>query len=161
MINLAGVNNCDETISEELKKAGIDIIQKKSTGEVPFNIAGKLGNFTFGRAWYYWVVYGNVPLDIADELYNNKIGKKDIRIAGHCGCPSPKQWAFPKDELLTETLNNIGIDLTTDGITYGKLAELCNSGKINLPRFVRNYHIDSQEGLNLFVKTIKKYGLIK
>ncbi|KKM02273.1 hypothetical protein LCGC14_1786030, partial [marine sediment metagenome] len=109
MRNLAGVEDCDVTIREELEKAGIDIysIGEPGRSEVPYTLYGGLGgklldeegqafmdrhgvavdtikkfvSFTFERAWYYWVVSGYVPLNIAVEMYENPNGKKDIRVA--------------------------------------------------------------------------------
>jgi len=84
--------------------------------EVPYHIVGKYNQFIFERAWYYYVVNGNVPLEVAKELYSNPIGRIDIRVGGDCSCPPPNYTVY-------------------------------------------TYHIDSQEGLNLFVSTIKKYNL--
>lgn len=120
MRNLAGVDLCDNFICVELEKAGIDIynIKEPTKSEVPYTLYGSLGgkplsdeekdfmarhglmievikdnsSFIFTRAWYYWVVNGYVPLDIAVEMYENPNGKKDIRVAGHCACPHPADW---------------------------------------------------------------------
>lgn len=156
MKNLAGVEDCDIYISEELEKAGIDIynIKEPDRSEVPYTLYGGLGgklldeegqgfmerhgvavdsmksfvSFTFERAWYYWVVDGYVPLDIAVEMYENPNGKKDIRVAGHCACPHPAEW--------TVKHKVCGMDV------------------------VGGYHIDTQEGLNYFVETLKKHKLV-
>ena len=140
--NLAGIQDCDKLIEKELIEARIPIrsgyknwkyIKPKRTengcrilnnwydgrifhckSEVYFHIMGKLDEFTFTRAWYYYMVDGSVPIEIAKKIYENPIGKKDVRAYGHCGCIEPK-------------------------------------GKS-----VNSYHIDSQEGLNLFVEMIKK-----
>ena len=141
--NMAGIEDCDKYIEKELLEAGIQItsahenwIKKEvyyrlvinehigdyehhryiyfNKNEVPYHIKGTLGSFIFERAWYYYRVHGFVPIRIAKQIYNNPIGKRDIRAYGHCGCIKPK----------------------------GKEVD--------------SYHIDSQEGLNLFVKFIKK-----
>lgn len=164
MKNLAGVKECDDEIRKELKEAGIRAISvEKSKGEVPYSIEGQLSYFRFQRAWYYWVVEGDVPLDIANEMYSTEVGKKDVRVAGHCGCPPPEEWAFPREDVLFE----LGVYKMPseehphgDSPTYGELAEMCNSGKIVAPRYVQSYHIDSQEGLKLFADTIKKHQLM-
>lgn len=150
--NMAGVTECDRWIEKELHEAGIpirsgfenwrlregtkvntgiivvknlgDYIHKyRSKSEVPYHVIGNLGDgkFIFKRAWYYWMVRGNVPLKIANKLYENPIGARDVRVAGHCGCPPPKKW----------------------------------TQRINGKRCVTSYHIDSQEGLNLFVEAVK------
>ena len=76
MKNLAGDVSCDHDILQELQTAGIQPVMNKELvrGEVPALITGFLkgqgGNdFTFCRAWYYWVVSGSVPLDVAEEMY--------------------------------------------------------------------------------------------
>lgn len=72
-----------------------DYIHKyRSKSEVPYHIIGNIGDgkFIFKRAWYYWMISGNVPLKIAKKLYENPIGKRDVRVYGHCGCPPPKKW---------------------------------------------------------------------
>ena len=95
MQNLAGNPNCDKYIECELNRCGIEIIKNEANlrNEVPATIEGKLGKFRFVRAWYYWMVDGPVPLDIAGKLYSDPVGKTDIRVMGHCGCPSPDEWA--------------------------------------------------------------------
>ena len=156
MINLAGVEECDVTILEELEKAGIDIYNIKEPGrsEVPYTVYGGLGgtpldkdgqgfmdrhgimvktmkdfvSFTFERAWYYWMVRGYVPLDIAVEMYENPNGRKDIRVAGHCACPHPVDWKVKH--------------------------KVCGMNVVD------HYHIDTQEALNYFVTTLKKHRLI-
>jgi hypothetical protein len=164
MKNLAGVKECDEFISHELELAGIHQIvldeSERQNHEVPFTVIGLLGathfrkewdemlikspglvklfspknitphvSFIFCRAWYYWIVTGFVPLHVAEELYADPIGKKDVRVSGHCGCPAPKEWI--KDRQL-----------------------------IAGHQCVESYHIDSQEGLNLFVRTLRAHSLV-
>lgn len=164
MKNLAGKSDCDVYILLELGQAGVEIVEheERLDREVRASITGQLTKngevkFTFTRAWYYWIVTGEVPLEVAREMYyGNKVGQKDVRVAGHCGCPPPENWAFPKREVLAEVLSQMGID----SITYGDLARLCNDDQINAPRFIDCYHIDSQEGLNLFVATLKNHDLV-
>lgn len=171
--NLAGVKGCDVEIRKELKRAGITKLRRvpfkdRDKNEVPTSVTGLLTKdgkvvFKLTRLWYYWVVEGFVPLDVARVLYKNPIGREDVRVDGHCGRPSPEEWAFPKEEVLY----GLGIYKKPDkkhpygqSPTYGELAEMCNSGKIDAPRFVDTYHIDSQEGLDFFVQTIRAHGLI-
>lgn len=42
-------------------------------------------------------------------------------------------------------------------ITQGKVAELCNDGKLNIERYVNLYHIENQIGLNEFINFYKFY----
>jgi hypothetical protein len=127
MRNLAGDPDCDRFIRDELQRALIPIkeLDTPQKGEVPAKLQGELGPYTFERAWYYWIVRGDVPLAVAQELYQHPVGKADVRVVGHCGCPPPEEWS-------TET----------------------SSGPV-----ITHYHIDTQEGLILFVNTIRKYNL--
>jgi hypothetical protein len=119
MVNLAGVKNCDIEIKKELEEAGIGQIYRRSIGEVPFTVEGRLYHYEFERAWVYWIVSGIVPLRIAEKLY--KRSKElpagcygfAIRANGDCTCPKPE-------------------------------------GNVNY------WHIDSQQGLNEFVKIINE-----
>lgn len=90
MINLAGCKESDEHIARELRRARIDAVSVPVYGEPKATLAGKLGPFTFTRAWRYWVVEGPMPLAVARELYADPIGVDDVRVAGHCGCPPPE-----------------------------------------------------------------------
>jgi hypothetical protein len=153
MKNLAGVQDCDVYIAGELALAGIKVVKgEKSTGEVPSSMTGKLGRFEFVRAWYYYRVAGEVPLEVAEELYNCVLGKRDIRVVGHCGCPPPRGWACPRSEDIFE----FGLE----NKSFGEIRDLCECGGLNVPLFINSYHIDSQEGLNLFVEVIKRHGLV-
>jgi len=92
MLNLAGRDDCDQYIVEELVCVKIKVVRgERMAGEVPASITGILGPFVFERRWAYWAVKGPMPLRVAEELYADPIGKTDIRIAGHCGCPAPKK----------------------------------------------------------------------
>lgn len=186
MKNLAGVNNADETILEELYLAGIPAVKvEPNTGEVPFSYIGKMGSWTFSRRWYYWSASvedktTGFPLEVALELHNRKhpISEKNlgsiIRVGGHCGCPSPDEYGAQPiyDEELDKQLESIGYkkeysDLLKKeyiSITVGEVSKLCNEGKLNVKRFVDNYHIDEQIGLNELAKTIltfEKNGTIR
>lgn len=128
MGNLAGVFECDPFVELELKLAGIKIFKKEITSEVPTTFYGRLNGFIFHRAWYYWIVEGLVPLNLAIELYENPIGRKTVRVEGHCGCPSPIEFGIQK---------------------------YLNTKTNKFEEFISTYHIDSIEGLKLFTKTIK------
>jgi hypothetical protein len=94
MPNLAGRHECDEYIKAELLMADIPgVLEPHEYSEVPYSYIGYLNGFNFRRAWTYWVVSGPVPLDIAKKLYEDPEGKQSVRVAGHCGCPPPEEWA--------------------------------------------------------------------
>lgn len=98
MKNLAGVAECDTDIRRELSRSYIDAVDiEKGNTEVPYSVIGKVGDMTFKRDWCYWVVNCRVPLEIAKALYADPVGKTDIRVAGHCGCLPPEEWAFEED----------------------------------------------------------------
>ena len=178
MINLAGNKKCNETILEELYLANIPAIKcEQSTGEVPYSYEGKIGNWTFRRRWYYWSVsVGDkdlgLPLKEALELHNKKHPTKDsilgniIRCGGHGGAPSPDEYGAQPiyNEALTEALVALGYekiyfklqDQWHVPITVGEVSELCNSGKLTVERYVDNYNIDEQIGLNEFAKVATK-----
>jgi hypothetical protein len=145
MINLAGVTSCDERIRGELTQAGIPIrsFDQPRRSEVPATLYGELDGFVFTRAWYYWVVEGRfTPLATAEELY--RTARTTIRVVGHAGSPPPSEWADP----------------------YGDEPYLCDDETGNCrpnpeaPRGIRCYHIDSQAGLNLFVRTLRTHGVV-
>jgi hypothetical protein len=93
MQNLAGNKKADEYIRRELERARISVaLADPHNFEVPFTIIGRLGDFVFTRAWTYWVVVGRVPFDVAEELFSDPVGRTDIRVTGHAGCPSPAEW---------------------------------------------------------------------
>ena len=94
MKNAAGDVQCDEYIRRELEDAGLDPIflySAQGHSEVPTRYQGELFGWHFRRAWYYWVCWGPaIPFDIADELH--KAFGQEVRVAGHCGCPAPREW---------------------------------------------------------------------
>ena len=177
MENLAGNRQCDQIIRKELLKAGVDIVQLPNSlvSEVPASIVGKLGGFEFHRAWYYWVVKGQVPLNVARELYENPNGREDIRVVGHAGCPSPEEWAehydaegkrllskekeieilgYEKDPNLSDRMKEIVENVrATTRYVEDPLKEAVKS-------VITSYHIDTQEGLNFFIATLRKHGVI-
>lgn len=134
MKNLAGNKESDKFIKIELEKAKIPIIKIDSPeGECQYTLIGKLNNWIFTRAWYYWVCTTNekgIPLNIALKMHNKQYPDQmfdheqekgnygnSIRVGGHCGCPSPVEY----------------------GGTSG---------------FITSYHIDTQEGLNEFARVL-------
>lgn len=94
MRNLAGNPEADRYIDSELERCGIDVVKLATprSGEIAGQLEGRLGPFKFDRRWYYWNVEGPVPLPVAEALYEHPVGRTDIRVAGHCGCPPPAQW---------------------------------------------------------------------
>jgi hypothetical protein len=185
--NLAGNVRCDISIRKELTEAGVGIIESKTPreDEVPAKLTGILNNpngepaFTLTRAWYYWVVDGDVPLSVAEEMYKDPVGKEDVRVAGHRGCPPPKEWAKHSDKdgkklysLSTKLESEKELTEFENRHSEPEIKELVRKARENT-RYVENpaaeaaksvittYHIDSQDGLNLFVNKLKTRGVIK
>lgn len=100
--NLArGFDASQEDITEvsdickaELEAAGLETHtfgDYYGEGEVPSKTMGFIGQWKFERAWYYWRADGpGIPPEIAEQLHAGH--GKDVRVAGHCGCPSPLEW---------------------------------------------------------------------
>jgi len=112
--NLAGNEEADLYVEAELRMANITKILQEPNREVPTKFAGTLGKFKFRRAWRYWMVEGPVPLDIAINMYNDPEGNKYVRVAGHCGCPHPKEWASSQNTVESYHIDTLqGLQLFT------------------------------------------------
>lgn len=168
MENLAGNKDCDRAIRIELTRCGIDIVEgERSQHEVAASVTGRLGAFTFRRAWYYWVVEGPMPLDVALKLYANPVGKLDIRCGGHYGCPSPEEYG-------AHYFDAEGRELFSDpdGKEVATLVRFIASGTLKADVFdgsrfvpdkrvgytraeVRSYHVDSELGLYILAQAIR------
>lgn len=95
----------DEILRDELKAAGIPTLQedagrepeylagmlRRSSGEVKTSVMGVLHGWSFKRAWYYWMAEGPGIEVVAAEALHASHGRS-VRVAGHCGCPSPTEW---------------------------------------------------------------------
>ena len=94
MKNYAGMSDKDEEIATELNLAGIEVHRSeifRDQGEVKTAVVGSLYRWGFTRAWYYWVAKGpGIPPAYANILHEHY--GKEVRVDGHCGCPSPKEW---------------------------------------------------------------------
>lgn len=175
MKNLAGDVDCDREIRRELTRARIDIVKgERSTHEVAASLTGKLGPFTFQRAWYYWVAKGPTPLDAARELFADPVGKTDVRVAGHCGCPPPEH---PWVEYYDADGKRVALDpggkereqyrrlverghLELEGLAaYHWVDSPEERDAVSVRAVVESYHIDTEAGLRLFVDTLRKHGL--
>lgn len=77
--NIAGSCHREETIKEELTKAGVEIKEKALK---MFPTYGELGKFSFFRGSFYWLVRGDVPLEIAKGIYRNAKFRKNISVVG-------------------------------------------------------------------------------
>ena len=86
----------DAAVLHELQCAGIKAegpheFLRKPNGEVPTAYIGSHCLWSFRRAWYYWIASGpGIPPDKAEEFH--KTWGQQVRVEGHCGCPSPLEW---------------------------------------------------------------------
>jgi len=165
MINLAGLPDAGQFVLKELIAANITVVVHEEClkHEVSVPFAGQYGSFWFERAWYYWMVAGKVPLEVAKQLYENEIGRKDVRVVGHCGCPPPEEWITWFDD---QGLQLIGItELERANQLLKRMKKSIPGRYRGVPKkdfskygkpYITSYHIDSQAGLNLFIETLKR-----
>ena len=188
MKNLAGTKNeeADGYIQEELVLAGIPLIRGEiSTGEVHYSITGRLDNWSFVRAWYYWMAYAEegdgMPLAAATQMHERpypiagthqpKIYGEVIRVNGDCGCPPPKGRA-----MLYDAEGRV-LQYDPEGANKRVAAGFLKKGfftheEVDSIHFVRtkksleeltaraviaSYHVDSQLGLNELARVISGY----
>jgi len=96
MKNYAGRSDVDDEIAAELTAAGIEAhrmpeAMRESHPEMRTIILGSLHGWTFKRAWYYWMAEGpGIEVDAAEKLH--AAYGREVRVDGHCGCPSPREW---------------------------------------------------------------------
>jgi hypothetical protein len=165
----------DHEVETELLRCGIEVVHgDRSKGEVPASITGRLGSFTFSRAWYYWVVSGNVPLEVAKELFADVVGATDIRVNRNCTCPAPEgyniEWlsldarkvASLEDkkkfaEWAAKEADSPFKVIGEDGLKIYEFSD--DPASIGAKAYITSYHIDSELGLRIFADTIKKHGL--
>ena len=136
----------DSEIRAELLNAGIPILRLPSytNGEVKTRYVGLLNGFVFTRAWRYWVCRGDMPLAAAKEIYR-LYQDLAIRAEGHAGNPEPQGYCpelQAKEQTIIEKMweENAGMEALEAAIRTISISK-------DAPRFVRQYHIDTQEGL--------------
>lgn len=149
--------DADKKVKEELQIAGIPAIRLGViNNEVKTHYIGILNGFVFVRAWYYWVVRGNMPLEYAQYLYDN-YKDLNIRVDGNCGNPPPSEWARNKDadKLYKPYINQ----WKNKEITTEELERLCKEIDKQGKQVIDTYHIDTQFGLCKFAEVIKKNNI--
>lgn len=180
MENLAGNDQADVYIQEELLIAGIDVVKAEThRSEVPYTLAGKLGSWTLTRAWYYWIANAangkGLTLGIANELHNSKYPVTGehlpktygevIRVEGHCCSPPPEYGATKYDtagrQLLVDPTGEAKAgweDTWKKGMlkeTEGTFHFVSSLEGVVAKSVVDFYHIDTQLGLNEFARVVK------
>lgn len=166
----AGVDTStvDRTLGLQLEALGIPIVSIEPYGEVRAAIAGQLGPFRIERRWAYFSVTGGlVPIEVAREMYADQIGRTDVRVCGHCGCPSPDEYgadmiaADGRSVISTVEYEKCLKISFIKPETLAKYVLETDPAAATAERFVDSYHIDSEAGLKVFVETIRKHGLDK
>jgi hypothetical protein len=193
--NLAGNQDADKYIIEELTLADIELVRGTLTrSEVPYIITGRLHDWTFERGWKYWVAeakpaYG-LPLDIAIRLHEKEYpipgnlhpapysNKKQmtygqvVRVAGHCGCPHPREWAHHYDaegrEVFVDPQGKIEQEREKFLKSHAQIFDADDIRELRDARYVRSiddaiiersvmgfYHIDTQLGLKELADAIR------
>lgn len=174
MINLAGQRDADVYIRQELKNCGIEIVEGElNKGEVPYTLTGKLGQFTFTRAWYYWCVEGPHAVHLAKILHDHPAANKTVRAVGDCTSPAIEgpyvitrfNQATGQQVLETSHYNKEmeqAEKLFKDRHpkTWERMqAEYCSADNPEEhPGFIMSYHVDSELGLYLLAESIKLQG---
>jgi hypothetical protein len=165
------VASTDTALIAELTAAGIpcEIQPKQVGGEVQTRVMGKAGNFVFDRRWYYWAVDGRVPLEVAKEIYALDSGKV-VRVSGHCMAPTPEEWAIAYEDatgrmVVDDVEWEKGLKMFSgehwkDTLVRWNTEHVPQSKAGASSTFVTSYHIDTQEGLNLFTSVLRKHKLI-
>ena len=112
---------------------------------------------------YYTIVNGRIPLEVANIIYQKYPGNPyDIRVDGGCKDWNPIDWAtdekYEKD-IQKYVEEHLGID---------EYLSKCENAKRNFKRrkniddkYLKTYHIDSKEGLLIFLTEMKDYFLRK
>jgi len=168
MKNLAGDLNCDDVIHRELVEAGVDlVVSERSTDEVPATISGRLGDFTFTRAWYYWRVHGPMPVAVAERL--NITHERTIRICGFAGGVNNVSeyvvWRGPDGAQIWPDPDGSAEAEWNDFVKrHPRFADTANDKNIfaadpsKVPgavALIESYHVDTQDGLNVLAKEIR------
>lgn len=168
MLNLAGDKNADAAFREELERCGIPVVDLpgETTGEVKVRSEGRIGPFAVGRAWRYATVTGPMPLKVARELCEHPVGRRDVRVAGHCACPPPGEWVTHRCKKTGKEI--VGTDQRAElddmHSRHPKMRaqferECVYGDPADGEAFVESYHIDSEAGLSLFAETVRRHGL--
>ena len=156
--NLSRDPNCDIVILAELAAAGVDCVYhaREQYQGVRAKVTGELhcGRFTFTRRRYYWIVKGEIPLELAERIYAESPADFQIRAGGQgvsrvpelaSNCFDIKAKAF-----YTLATHEVDKDSAFHSLFVKQLDNPQDSATVN------EYHIDTAEGLKYFVDTIKE-----
>ena len=127
-------------------------------------VIGKVNKFLFTAYLCndYFIAQGKVPLNIAQKLYNDPIGK-DIRVNGYCTHPKPEgvqiNWYLHNKQIysldaLEEAKGCIGATKVFAQSFIDNNLFSDNPVSLGAEGFIELYHIDSQLALRVFTDTI-------
>lgn len=97
----------------EARQGAINMGDSFRQREVPTGIIGFWHRWKFERAWYYYRAEGaGVPPDVAEEFH--RVWGQQVRVAGHCECPSPLEWyeGFAVDNYHIDTQEGLNAFVT-------------------------------------------------
>lgn len=113
---------------------------------------------------YYWIVRGEVPLDVAKELYEHPLGRRDVRVSGHCMCPAPEPpwlsfYGLNDEEVIHDPTGREERewDDVATRLPLGPKPRFSRNAFAEAEAFVTTYHVDSKAGLLLLVEAMKRY----
>lgn len=148
----------DEAVRAELKAAGIPVLTLPCyiNTEVKSTHIGLLNGFVFWRAWRYWVCSGDMPLDHAKEIYH-KYSILMVRAEGHAGNIEPEGY----DPILQNEREQLVRTMLDRNASVADVVSAADhiKGAPDNPRFVKQYHIDTSEGLCALVRYIKEHNI--
>lgn len=148
-----------------LKRCGLSGIIDYKNDRGDFRVKAESGSFEFYFQNYYWVSKGPVDIALAIQMYENAVGKTDIRSGGHCGCLHPMEYgvkwiAADGREVISEDqraefkrLEHLEGVFAPEEVTSSYIFN-DDPKSIGARGIVDTYHIDSELGLYIFVKTI-------
>lgn len=115
---------------------------------------------------YYAIVHGKIPLEVANIIYKKYPGNPyKIRVDGGCEDWVPREHAI--DQKYADSINSIIKDCVEGKTEWEEYLPRCNNARKNLKRrkddnkFLTTYHIDTKEGLIIFLTEMKDYYLRK
>ncbi len=168
MKNLAGVPTAGYQVREELFLAGIPTHLERSTGEVPYDIIGRLHGWTFRRAWYYYIAScgerNGLPYDVAVELHETgypipgeeyHILGEVIRVYGHAGGLHPKEGQYPTLASMEAEFVKARVKFPDIPFNIGEAFDSASLRELGGIKYVRLYHIDTMVGLVAFVNVLR------
>lgn len=156
-------NHIDKAVHEELVEANIPALALPSylNSEVKTHYIGILNGFIFSRAWRYWVCEGDMPFELAAELYARH-KELMIRVHGHAANPEPTlstSYSPAHDAKVRDTMKF----MQSKGASTQEILHVVSHMQPDeeSPRYVRAYHIDTIEGLAAlaaFIRTNNIYA---